>query len=249
MNRSDYPEYLELMEQLESFWWRDLFLLFDRDRLALVDDFIDGRLDPNEQQLEELESVIRERDSAVDFVSMLLLMQLASQHVSHHVIRWQSRKHDKPYQGLSQQTTNVMAEQRLLQHYEPFMRRRRRSTAEIAKRSQNGRQFSKILKDYHQMSSQRTVRTFTNSFGNESLIANLKNMYPLNVLKKGWLSKRDGRVRPDHIIADRSYHHLLNMIYIDDLFYVGGEFLPYPAGGSIPENNINCRCSLTFQIL
>lgn len=50
-----------------------------------------------------------------------------------------------------------------------------------------------------------------------------------------WLSQRDGRVRPSHVSADGQKRQ-------NGLFIVGGETLPFPGGGLIPENNVNCRC-------
>lgn len=50
-----------------------------------------------------------------------------------------------------------------------------------------------------------------------------------------WLSQRDEKVRPAHILAD-------GQIRKNGYFSVGGELLPFPGGGVLPENNINCRC-------
>lgn len=55
---------------------------------------------------------------------------------------------------------------------------------------------------------------------------------------KGWLSQRDGNVRPEHDEADGQE------VGIDEAFDVGGEALMYPAdpAGS-PGNIIRCRCT------
>lgn len=55
-----------------------------------------------------------------------------------------------------------------------------------------------------------------------------------------WLSQRDQKVRPAHILAD-------GQIRENGSFRVGGEFLPYPGAGQIPENNINCRCFVMLR--
>ena len=71
-------------------------------------------------------------------------------------------------------------------------------------------------------------------------------LFPMNIIKKKWRSQRDGLVRKWHVTADKKYTK--NPIFLSEMFYVGGEFLPYPTGGSKPENNINCRCRVDFEL-
>lgn len=60
---------------------------------------------------------------------------------------------------------------------------------------------------------------------------------------KFWVPVSDDRTREDH--AD-----MLNSegIPLDAMFEVGGERLPAPTQGAIPENNINCRCQLVYEL-
>jgi len=64
-------------------------------------------------------------------------------------------------------------------------------------------------------------------------------------LKKSWLSARDLRVRPAHVLADATYNRegTTGPIPVDQPFIVDGEELMYPhdPAGS-PGNIINCRC-------
>ena len=58
-------------------------------------------------------------------------------------------------------------------------------------------------------------------------------------LHKKWYTMRDDRVRDSH-------QYLEGMVVgIDDLFYTeDGDSAMYPGGFSLPENNVNCRCSV-----
>ena len=63
-------------------------------------------------------------------------------------------------------------------------------------------------------------------------------------MKKSWLASRDGLVRDSHAFADGQ------QVGLDEAFSVGGEALRYPgdpagSGGNV----INCRCTVTFQVI
>ncbi|MEK6479614.1 phage minor head protein [Catalinimonas sp. 4WD22] len=60
-------------------------------------------------------------------------------------------------------------------------------------------------------------------------------------IDKIWISTRDSRTRDKHIIADGQ------RVDINSNFQVGGESLPYPGGGKIPSNNIQCRCTVGYK--
>lgn len=58
-------------------------------------------------------------------------------------------------------------------------------------------------------------------------------------LERLWLSTRDARTRPAHVIAD------LQRTTMTDPFTVGGEFLMFPGDPrGAPGNVINCRCTV-----
>lgn len=60
-------------------------------------------------------------------------------------------------------------------------------------------------------------------------------------LRKRWCTMLDDRVRDSH-------QYLEGMeVGIDDLFYTDdGDSAMYPGGFSLPENNVNCRCSVAI---
>lgn len=82
---------------------------------------------------------------------------------------------------------------------------------------------------------------------NESLYINNKSEYDRAVADgKGyhiWNTRRDDRVRPTHVVADRQKRP------IDEMFTVGGYALAFPGDtehGAPPEETVNCRCFLTY---
>ena len=60
---------------------------------------------------------------------------------------------------------------------------------------------------------------------------------------KIWLTVMDGRERDSHAAANRQ------TVKMDERFAVGGELLNTPVSGSIPENNIQCRCGVHYQAI
>lgn len=61
------------------------------------------------------------------------------------------------------------------------------------------------------------------------------------VKTKSWLHSFDEDVR-----GEPYPHNISETVGIDDKFVGTGESMDHPAGGSIPANNINCRCTVTF---
>lgn len=59
-------------------------------------------------------------------------------------------------------------------------------------------------------------------------------------IDKIWIWTRDSRTRERHRNVDQR-------VDINANFNVGGESLPYPGGGSIPSNNIQCRCTVGYK--
>lgn len=80
-----------------------------------------------------------------------------------------------------------------------------------------------------------TIARTTSTAGFHSAQQAVQTEVVPNQYKRVWISQRDGDVRPAHIAADGQSEK-------DGLFHVGGEAVPYPAGGDNAENNINCRC-------
>ena len=74
----------------------------------------------------------------------------------------------------------------------------------------------------------QTTTTFTTCFTQTSV-------HEILGYDSYWLSQRDGVVRSAHVAADGQKR-------VNNMFSVGGESMPYPAGGGLPENNCNCRC-------
>lgn len=61
---------------------------------------------------------------------------------------------------------------------------------------------------------------------------------------KQWVTRGDGKVRPDHSAAD------FQEVPVDDPFFVGGELLMYPGDTSLGAslwNIINCRCVALYR--
>jgi len=60
-------------------------------------------------------------------------------------------------------------------------------------------------------------------------------------LQKEWLSAKDTRTRPDHLVLDET------TVPVDAPFSVGGEEAMYPADPNLsPEQSVNCRCALGY---
>jgi len=51
-----------------------------------------------------------------------------------------------------------------------------------------------------------------------------------------WITQRDGKVRDSHKVAD------MQIRAKGELFQVGTDTMPFPSGGGVAKENINCRC-------
>jgi len=60
---------------------------------------------------------------------------------------------------------------------------------------------------------------------------------------KVWRENYVGKPRPDHVKADGTFANK------DGMFNVGGELLTAPGLGTDPSNNINCHCSVEFEVV
>jgi hypothetical protein len=89
----------------------------------------------------------------------------------------------------------------------------------------------------------RTEIVSSSNFGTLMGAEQLQNSFQVQ-LRKVWLSTQDGRTRVTHSLADGQAKGMR------DQFVVGGELLDFPGDpkGSA-ENVINCRCTLTYEVL
>ena len=60
-------------------------------------------------------------------------------------------------------------------------------------------------------------------------------------LRKKWFTMRDDRVRDSHRYLEGVEVGLDDAFYTDD-----GDSAMYPGGFSLPEHNVNCRCTVTI---
>lgn len=87
--------------------------------------------------------------------------------------------------------------------------------------------------------TERIARTEMNKAANQG---NLDGMRQSGVVKKkAWLAALDDRVRETHAAAHQRYNE--EPIPLEALFEVGADKMPHPGGGSLPEENIFCRCT------
>jgi hypothetical protein len=80
----------------------------------------------------------------------------------------------------------------------------------------------------------RTETLFASSRSQDEFIRNMDDMPEL---AKEWDSSRDGRTRRDH--------RAVEPVFMDEMFSVGGDRMPYPGKG--PKHQvINCRCVVNY---
>lgn len=91
--------------------------------------------------------------------------------------------------------------------------------------------------------AQMISRTETISATNFSDLESIKQAGLDETLMKFWLSESDAR--DTHAAAANKYGPD-NPIPLDEEFIVGGDSMMYPGGGTLPEENINCRCTLGY---
>ena len=92
----------------------------------------------------------------------------------------------------------------------------------------------------------RTIaRTEVNSSSNKArhLAVQQARDEGVNVNKKKWIHSRDDNVRESHRnVAD------IGWVALDYIFQVGDDSMEAPGQGVLPEENINCRCSLVYGV-
>lgn len=86
------------------------------------------------------------------------------------------------------------------------------------------------------------ARTEANKASNAGSIHAMRSTEGL-VSFKTWLATMDTRTRPDHLLADGQ------QVPLDEPFTVGGSSLDHPGDpAGPPEQVINCRCTLTYEV-
>lgn len=122
----------------------------------------------------------------------------------------------------------------------------REQIGEAVEQGEGIRKIAKRIKDtvetkYDEYSTYRATRIARTEVVSSSNLGSYQSAVQTGLdLDKEWIATRDSRVRDPHKIADEQTREL------KEDFFVGGEYLPYPGGGSLPANNINCRCSLGY---
>lgn len=89
------------------------------------------------------------------------------------------------------------------------------------------------------------ARTETISAMNKSDLESVKQLGLEDLLRKHWLSSRDGNTRDTHLAADKEYE--AEGIKVDEDFKVGRDMMQAPGLGSLAEENINCRCTVYYS--
>jgi len=88
------------------------------------------------------------------------------------------------------------------------------------------------------------ARTETVSALNRGSLEGVRQSGVADELKKGWLTAGDEQVRDTHVAAGVAYGK--SPIPVDEDFSVGADSMPHPGGGSLAEENINCRCAVSY---
>lgn len=104
----------------------------------------------------------------------------------------------------------------------------------------NEREASRILrsqvKGLSEWRARAITRTEATNAANYATMKTAQDMYGAENLVKTWNTSFSNS-RDTHIAA----HNQKKMF--SENFTVGGEYLMHPGSGSLPENNINCKCS------
>lgn len=90
--------------------------------------------------------------------------------------------------------------------------------------------------------SRRIARTEVATASNRGQLLGAESM---GADLKVWISVHDDRTREDHLDAEDEYE---DGIPLNAYFDVGGDSMMHPGDGALPEENINCRCTIAFQM-
>jgi hypothetical protein len=87
--------------------------------------------------------------------------------------------------------------------------------------------------------AKRIVTTESTRISNYAIHQSSLKFFNPGDLLKVWISALDTQERDSHRDAHFRYK---DGIPVDQMYEVGGESMAMPGAGTIPENNINCRC-------
>ena len=99
-----------------------------------------------------------------------------------------------------------------------------------------------LMREFRELSKNQArmiVRTEATNAANRAILASTQKIFPNRILRKEWISAKDGRTRTTHRQADGQ------KVLMSGQFFVGGELIDHPGAGVKPENNIYCRCAVT----
>lgn len=97
------------------------------------------------------------------------------------------------------------------------------------------------------------ARTESTASVNEADLESVYQMELQNDVGKVWLAEQDTSTRETHVIASERYsdgydRETKEPMYVDVEFEVGNDVMFAPGGGSLAEENCNCRCGIVFEI-
>lgn len=238
--RDWYEDLLELWDSFEADWEPKVRKVYDNIVNRTVDHF-----DPEQTEQQQAETI--ENNSVdTDAISVLLASMFFA--LFRPTGKFQASKRGKPPAEFSDEEIAQLAEEAIQEKPRRFKDQIDEKLKLIAVGEVDKSEVERKAKRYAKVASEQFNRTNLTAFGNMALIKNMERLYPTSIIQKRWLSMRDGRVRPAHVEADKRYSKSGSALYLYDYFEVDGEFLPFPAGGLKRENNINCRCSIIFDV-
>jgi HK97 family phage portal protein len=117
---------------------------------------------------------------------------------------------------------------------------------------ENGESISAIggrIKQYFDEAEQyrgdMIARTEVTAAMNKADLESVVQMGLEDKVKKIWVPEQDDKTRDTHQLAGRDY---AEGISIDELFEVGEDKMLSPGDGDLAEENINCRCTMVYDI-
>jgi HK97 family phage portal protein len=98
------------------------------------------------------------------------------------------------------------------------------------------------------------ARTETTSAMNTANLESVRQMDLTDTVRKVWITENDPQVRDTHAEAGERYSDGYDgdsgkVMGIDDDFVVGSDRMVSPAAGNVAEENINCRCTLAWEVI